>query len=43
MECQIEWEPGEVTFEPLSVIAADDPIKCAAYANEKSETSYIPW
>ena len=22
---QIEWETGEVTFEPLSVIAADDP------------------
>ena len=29
---QIEWETGEVTFEPLSVIAADDPITCAAYA-----------
>ena len=24
---QIEWETGEITFEPLSVIAADDPIK----------------
>ena len=22
---QIEWETGEITFEPLSVIAADDP------------------
>ena len=30
---QIEWETGEITFEPLSVIAADDPITCAAYAN----------
>ena len=23
---QIEWETGEITFKPLSVIAADDPI-----------------
>ena len=22
----MEWETGEVTFEPLSVIAADDPV-----------------
>ena len=33
---QIEWETGEVTFEPLSVVAADDPITCAAYAKEKN-------
>ena len=33
---QIEWETGEVTFEPSSVIAADDPITCAAYAKEKN-------
>ena len=32
---QIEWETGEITFELLSVIAADDPITCAAYAKEK--------
>ena len=32
---QIEWETGEIAFEPLSVIAADDPITCAAYAKEK--------
>ena len=35
---QIEWESGEITFEPLSVIAADDPITCAAYAKEKNYT-----
>ena len=28
----LEWETGEVTFELLSVIAADDPVTCAAYA-----------
>ena len=33
---QIEWATGEVIFEPLSVIAADDPITCAAYAKEKT-------
>ena len=34
---QIEWETGKITFEPLSVIAADDPITCAAYATCKRE------
>ena len=29
---QVEWENGEVTFEPLSIIAADDPVSCAIYA-----------
>ena len=29
---QVEWETREVTFEPHSVIAADDPVTCAAYA-----------
>ena len=33
---QIDWETGESTYEPLSVIAADDPITCAAYAKEKN-------
>ena len=28
----IEWENGEITNEPLSVIAADDPVTCAIYA-----------
>ena len=32
---QVEWENGEVTFEPLSVIAADDPVTCAAYAKQQ--------
>ena len=31
---QVEWETGEITFEPLSVIAADDPVTCAAYAKQ---------
>ena len=32
---QIKWETGEITFEPSSVIAADDPISCEAYAQKK--------
>ena len=40
---QIEWETGEITFEPLSVIAADDPITCAAYAKEKSLYNLDGW
>ena len=30
----VEWETGEITFEPLSIIAAYDPFTCAAYAKE---------
>ena len=31
---QVEWETGEITFELLSIIAADDPVTCEAYAKE---------
>ena len=31
---QVEWETWEVSFEPLSVIAADDQVTCAAYAKQ---------
>ena len=30
----IDWETGEKTYEPLSVLAADDPVTCAMYAKE---------
>ena len=40
---QIEWETGEITFEPLSVIAADDPITCAAYAKQKNLYNLDGW
>ena len=29
-----EWETGEITEEPLSLIAADDPGTCAVYAKK---------
>ena len=31
---QVEWQTGEITFEPLSITAADDPVTCGAYAKE---------
>ena len=41
---QIEWETGEITFEPLSVITADDPITCAAYVmKEKNLYNLDGW
>ena len=40
---QIEWETGEITFEPLSVIAADDTITCPAYAKEKNLYNLDGW
>ena len=40
---QIEWETGEITFEPLSVIAADDPITYAAYAKERNLYNLDGW
>jgi hypothetical protein len=28
----VEWETGEITYEPLDMIASDDPVSCAEYA-----------
>ena len=30
----VDWETAEKTYEPLSVLAADDPLTCATYAKE---------
>ena len=32
----IEWENGETTLKPLSIIAVDDPVTCAIYAKENN-------
>jgi hypothetical protein len=39
----IEWENGETTTEPLSVIAIDDPITCAMYALENNLLDKPGW
>ena len=40
---QVKWETGEITFEPLSIIAADDPVTCAAYARENDLLALEGW
>ena len=40
---QVEWETGEITFELLSIIAADDPVTCAAYAKENDVLALEGW
>jgi hypothetical protein len=31
----IKWEPGEITTEPLQLIASDEPVTCELYTKEK--------
>jgi hypothetical protein len=31
---KVKWENGEVSYEPLHTIAADDPVMCAIYAKD---------
>ena len=38
----VDWEAGEKTYEPLSVLAADDPVTCATYAKENDLTGFSP-
>jgi hypothetical protein len=40
---QIEWENGEITNEPLMIIAADDPVSCAIYARENNLLDKPGW
>ena len=40
---RIEWENGEITDEPLTTIAADDPVSCAIYAREKELLNTKGW
>ena len=39
----IEWENGEITSEPLQVIAKDDPVTCAIYAKENGLLDLPGW
>ena len=39
----VEWETGESTYEPLDVIAADDPVTCAIYAKDKGLLNEPGW
>jgi hypothetical protein len=39
----VEWENGEITTEPLSVIAGNDPVTCAVYAREHDLLDVKGW
>jgi hypothetical protein len=39
----VEWETGEVTYEPLNVIAQDDPVTCAIYAKNNGLLDTPGW
>ena len=39
----IKWENGEVTSEPLAIIATDDPVTCAIYAKENGLLGLDGW
>jgi len=40
---QVEWETGEVTYEPLDVITADNPITCAVYVRDNDILDQPGW
>ena len=39
----VEWETGEITEEPLSIIAANDPVTCVAYAKKHNLLNLPGW
>jgi hypothetical protein len=39
----IKWENGEVTSEPLTIIAADDPVSCAIYGKKAGLLEHDGW
>ena len=39
----VEWKTGEITEDPLSLIAADDPVTCAVYAKKHDLLHFDGW
>ena len=39
----VEWETGEITEEPLLIIATDDQLTCAAYAKKHNLLNLPGW
>ena len=39
----VEWETGETTYEPLNIIARDDPVSCAIYAKNNGLLDTPGW
>jgi len=40
---QVEWENGEVTYEPLGIIAKSDPVSLAIYARDNNLLHLDGW
>ena len=40
---KLEWEDGSMTYEPLHIIAADDPVTCAIYAKDNGLLETEGW
>ena len=40
---RVEWENGEITYEPLDIIAKDDPVSCAMYAKKNNLLNEPGW
>jgi Reverse transcriptase (RNA-dependent DNA polymerase) len=40
---QIEWNDGDITYEPLDIIASDDPVTCAVYAKRNNLLDCPGW
>ena len=40
---RVEWENGEITWEPLGIIAKSDPVTCAIYAKENGLLETPGW
>ena len=39
----VEWENGEISSEPLAIIAQDDPVTCAIYARDNNLLHLPGW
>ena len=39
----VEWETGEALYQPLHIIAADDPVTCAIYARKHGLLELEGW
>ena len=39
----VEWETGELTFKPISVIPDDDPVTCPVYSKQHDLLTLEGW
>ena len=40
---RVNWENGEVTYEPLAIIAKSNPVTCAIYADKNNLLELEGW